>query len=67
MKVLNPHGAGRIAGGGSMVSASGFGPDGAPVAPASPQERQIFIDNLLVRIHSIIKTTLVDRPCDIKV
>ena len=26
-------------------------------------EREFFIDNLLVRIHLIIKTTLVDRPC----
>ena len=27
------------------------------------QEREFFIDNLLVRIHVIIKMTLVDRPC----
>ena len=26
-------------------------------------EREFFIDNLLVRIHLIIKTILVDRPC----
>ena len=28
-----------------------------------PQERKFFIDNLLVRIHMIIETILVDRPC----
>ena len=26
-------------------------------------EREFFIDNLLVRIHSIIEMILVDRPC----
>ena len=26
-------------------------------------EREIFIDNLLVRIHLIIEMILVDRPC----
>ena len=26
-------------------------------------EREFFIDNLLVRIHLIIKMILVDRPC----
>ena len=26
-------------------------------------EREFFIDNLLVRIHLIIKMVLVDRPC----
>ena len=28
-------------------------------------EKQFFIDNLLVRIHSIIEMILVDRPCAI--
>jgi len=27
------------------------------------QEREIFIGNLLVRVHLIIKMILVDRPC----
>jgi len=27
------------------------------------EERELFIDNLLVRIHLIIKMILVDRPC----
>jgi hypothetical protein len=26
-------------------------------------ERELFIDNLLARIHSIIEMILVDRPC----
>ena len=26
-------------------------------------ERELFVDNLLVRIHSIIEMILVDRPC----
>jgi hypothetical protein len=26
-------------------------------------EREIFIDNLLFRVHSMIKMILVDRPC----
>ena len=29
-------------------------------------EREFFIDNLLVRIHLIIETSLVDRPCAIE-
>ena len=28
-----------------------------------PAEREFFIDNLQVRIHSIIEMVLVDRPC----
>jgi hypothetical protein len=27
------------------------------------RERELFFDNLLVRIHFIIEMTLVDRPC----
>ena len=30
-------------------------------------EREFFIDNLLVRIHFIIKMILIDRPCAIGV
>ena len=30
---------------------------------ACPREREIFIDNLLVRVHLIIEMILVDRPC----
>ena len=29
----------------------------------STLEREIFIDNLLVRVHLIIEIILVDRPC----
>jgi hypothetical protein len=29
------------------------------------EERDFFIDNLLVRIHLIIEMILVDRPCAI--
>ena len=28
------------------------------------REREVFIDNLLVRIHLIIKMIVVDRPCN---
>ena len=28
-----------------------------------PKEREFVIDNLLVRIHWVIETILVDRPC----
>ena len=28
-----------------------------------PREIEIFIDNLLVRVHFIIEMILVDRPC----
>jgi hypothetical protein len=31
--------------------------------PPSARERELFIDNLLVRIHLIIVMILVDRPC----
>ena len=27
------------------------------------REREIFVDNLLVRVHMIIEMILVDRPC----
>jgi hypothetical protein len=27
------------------------------------REREFYIDNLLVRMHFIIETILVDRPC----
>ena len=30
---------------------------------AAPPEREFFIDNPLVRIHVILRTILVDRPC----
>jgi len=30
---------------------------------ASPPEREIFIDNLLVRVHIIIEMILIDRLC----
>jgi hypothetical protein len=29
----------------------------------NPAEKELFIDNLLVRIHLIIETMLGDRPC----
>ena len=32
------------------------------VLALSPLQREIFIDNLLVRIHLIIEMILVDRP-----
>jgi hypothetical protein len=32
-----------------------------------PTEREVFIDNLLVRFHFIIEMILVDRPCAIGV
>jgi len=32
-----------------------------------PAEREIFIDNLLVRVHLIIEMILVDRPCSMGV
>ena len=38
-----------------MVSGSGTGLDA--------REREIFIDNLLVRVHIIIEMISVDRPC----
>jgi len=31
------------------------------------RERELFIDNLLVRIHLIIEMISVDRPCSMKV
>ena len=31
------------------------------------QERELFVDNLLVRIHLNIEMILVDRPCDMGV
>ena len=31
--------------------------------PSQTLEREIIIDNLLVRIHLIIEMILVDRPC----
>ena len=31
--------------------------------PQDSTEREIFIDNLLVRVHLIIEMILVDRPC----
>ena len=31
--------------------------------PPKAGEREIFIDNLLVRVHLIIEMILVDRPC----
>jgi len=31
--------------------------------PQLEREREFFVDNLLVRIHLIIETVLVDRPC----
>jgi hypothetical protein len=36
-----------------------------PVSDALPdtRERELFIDNLFVRLHLIIEMTLVDRPC----
>ena len=39
-------------------------PLGLP-GPSACLEREMFIDNLLVRIHIIIEMTLVDRPCAI--
>ena len=33
------------------------------MVPISVPERELFIDNLLVRIHLIIEMILVDRPC----
>ena len=37
---------------------------GRPVHPGFPaKERELFIDNLMVRIHVIICFCLVDRPC----
>jgi len=37
-----------------------------PAAGSAP-EREIFIDNLLVRVHLILEMVLVDRPCATKV
>ena len=34
---------------------------------ASRVEREFFIDNLLVRVHSIVEMILVDRPCAVGV
>ena len=34
---------------------------------AEQKEREIFIDNLLVRAHLIIEMILVDRPCAMEV
>jgi len=34
-----------------------------PRINAQVEERDFFIVNLLVRIHSIIETIMVDRPC----
>ena len=31
--------------------------------PSAPRERELFIENLLARIHLIIEMILVDRPC----
>ena len=31
------------------------------------EEREFFVDNLLVRIHLIIEMILVDRPCAMRV
>ena len=31
--------------------------------PGPPYEKEFLVDNLLVRIHSLIETNLVDRPC----
>ena len=30
-------------------------------------QRDFFLDNLLVRIHLIVKMSLVDRPCDMAI
>ena len=38
-------------------------PDLARPEQRSFREREIFIDNLLVRVHLIIEMILVDRPC----
>ena len=37
--------------------------EGLSGAPETLNEREFFIDNLLVRIHLIIEMILVDRPC----
>ena len=47
----------------SIPSMCDFAARSAPEARAGLTEREIFIDNLLVRIHLIIVMILVDRPC----
>ena len=50
----------------SVCGGAGRGPGGplpVGVAAAFQREREIFIDNLLVRVHLIIEMILVDRPC----
>ena len=40
------------------------GPGSLPCdAPRDAAGRELFIDNLLVRIHSIVEMIFVDRPC----
>ena len=50
------------------VSVSPWFPASPPIpssrdARSTTEEREFFIDNLLVRIHLIIEMILVDRPC----
>ena len=33
------------------------------ISLSTPPERELFLDNLLVRIHSILELISVDRPC----
>ena len=46
----------------NSLTHTGYSSIGKACGSASP-ETEFFIDNLLVRIHSIIEMILVDRPC----